>query len=397
MDDPSHIDGHTTDALDPVALASALIRCPSVTPRDAGALDLLQTTLEALGFRCHRLPFAAPGTPEVDNLYAVVGAGRPNLCFAGHTDVVPPGNAADWKIDPFAGTVRDGLLHGRGAADMKAAIAAFVAAAASLLEDRDICFGGAISLLITGDEEGPAVNGTAKVLGWLSERGEVIDACVVGEPTNPQTLGEMIKIGRRGSLNAAITVRGTQGHVAYPHLADNPVHHLVAMLSALTAVPLDSGTDHFQPSSLQITSVDVGNPATNVIPAAASARLNIRFNDRHTGASLAAWIREACREAAPGAAHEVDVHVSGEAFLTPPGPLSKLVAAAVKAETRREPELSTSGGTSDARFIKDYCPVVEFGLIGRTMHKVDEQVAVEDVRSLARIYRGILDRFFSAP
>ncbi len=387
-------EGGTAD-LDPVALAGALIRCPSVTPEDAGALDVLERTLAGLGFRCHRLRFTEPGTPDVENLYAVFGDGRPNLCFAGHTDVVPPGDPAAWGIDPFAGTIRDGRLHGRGAADMKSAIAAFVAAAAGFIAARGAGWHGGISLLITGDEEGPAVNGTAKVLRWLAERGETLDACVVGEPTNPSVLGEMLKIGRRGSLNAAITVTGVQGHVAYPHLADNPTHHLVAMLAALTAAPLDAGTDHFQPSSLQITSIDVGNRATNVIPARASARLNVRFNDLHDGAGLGAWIRRTCREAAPGADHAVEVQVSGEAFLTPPGPLSALAVAAVEAETGRRPELSTTGGTSDARFIKDHCPVLEFGLVGQTMHKVDEQVAVEDIRTLSRVYRRMLDGFFA--
>jgi len=386
-----------TSGLDPVALAGALIRCPSVTPLDAGALDVLQATLTGLGFRCHRLPFTEPGTPEVENLYAVIGEGRPNFCFAGHTDVVPPGDPAAWAVTPFAGTVKDGLLHGRGAADMKAAIAAFVAAAAGFLTTRGPDgWRGAISLLITGDEEGPAVNGTAKVLQWLKERGELLDACVVGEPTNPAALGEMIKIGRRGSLNAAVTVTGIQGHVAYPHLADNPIHHLVVMLGALTAAPLDEGTEHFQPSSLQITSVDVGNRATNVIPATATARLNIRFNDRHSGASLEAWIRRTCQQVAPVASHRVQVQVSGEAFLTLPGPLSALAVAAVEAETGSRPELSTTGGTSDARFIKDHCPVLEFGLVGQTMHKVDERVAVDDVRALARIYRRMLDGYFAA-
>lgn len=395
MEAASSIVEGAAPAPDPVDLAAELIRCPSVTPRDAGALDVLQQALERLGFRCRRLPF---GDPEVDNLYAEIGSGRPNFCFAGHTDVVPPGPADAWAIDPFAGTVRDGVLHGRGAADMKAAIAAFVTAAAGFLAERGTDgFAGRISLLITGDEEGPATDGTVRVLEWLKAQGEILDACVVGEPTNPAALGDMMKIGRRGSLNATISVTGVQGHVAYPHLADNPVHHLVAMLAALTAEPLDAGTEHFQPSSLQITSVDVGNPASNVIPGRAEARLNIRFNDRHSGASLERWIRSTCARAAPAATHEIAVHVSGEAFLTPPGQLSTLVADAVEAETGRRPELSTTGGTSDARFIKDFCPVVEFGMVGQTMHKVDERVAVEDVRTLARIYRRILDGYFTRP
>lgn len=381
--------------LDPVAIASALIRCPSVTPHDEGALDVLERALGELGFRCHRLTFSEPGTADIENLYAVIGEGRPNFCFAGHTDVVPPGAADAWSVDPFAGAVAEGVLHGRGAADMKAAIAAFTAAAGGFLADRaDTGWTGSISLLLTGDEEGPAINGTRKVLEWLAARGESLDACIVGEPTNPAELGEMIKIGRRGSINATVTVTGVQGHVAYPHLADNPIHHLVSMLAALTAAPLDSGSDHFQASSLQVTTVDVGNPATNVIPATATARLNIRFNDMHSGASLAEWIRQTCREASPDATHRVDIQISGESFLTPPGPLSNLTASAVEAELGRRPELSTTGGTSDARFIKDYCPVLEFGLVGQTMHKVNEQVAVADVHALTRIYRRMLDGYF---
>lgn len=383
-------------SVDPVELASALIRCPSVTPEDAGALAVLQRVLEAAGFECHRLRFSEPDTPDVDNLYAHHGDGRPNFCFAGHTDVVPVGDAAGWAVDPFAGEVRDGVLYGRGAADMKAAIAAFAAAAVGYIRERPGGCDGAISLLITGDEEGPAINGTAKVLHWLTERGIGLDACIVGEPTNPTELGEMVKIGRRGSLNATIAVTGTQGHSAYPHLADNPIHHLVAMLAALSEAVLDEGSAHFQPSTLQITTVDVGNPATNVIPVTATARLNIRYNDRHTGAGLTDWIRETCGAAAPAARFTLDIRNSGESFLTPPGKLSDLAMAAISAETGRRPELSTTGGTSDARFIKDHCPVIEFGLLSQSMHKVNEQAAVGDVRALARIYRRMLEGFFAA-
>jgi succinyl-diaminopimelate desuccinylase len=380
---------------DVLALAQALIRCPSVTPADAGALGVLEAALEPLGFACHRLPFATGGSPRVENLYAVVGEAGPNFCFAGHTDVVPVGDRDGWQVDPFAAEIRDGELYGRGAADMKGAVAAFAAAAGRFLARRGTGFGGRISLLITGDEEGPSINGTKQVLGWLEERGERLDACIVGEPTNPERLGEMIKIGRRGSLTGRLTVHGVQGHSAYPQLADNPVHHLLKMLAALIAEPLDRGTEHFQPSTLQITSIDVGNPASNVIPAQAQAIFNIRFNDLHSAASLEQRLRAAFDAA--GARYELAIQVNGEAFLTPPGPLSRLLAEAVKQVTGLEPQLSTTGGTSDARFIKDHCPVAEFGLAGRTMHKVDERVAVADLEALTRIYEAVLDGYFRAP
>ena len=377
----------------PLALACALIRCPSVTPTDAGALDVLEAALAALGFTCHRLPFEEPGTAPVDNLYARRGANPPNFCFAGHTDVVPAGAHADWTRDPFAARVEDGVLHGRGAADMKGAIAAFVAAAARF--DAVGAGAGSISLLITGDEEGPAVNGTRKVLAWLAARGETLDACLVGEPTNPEELGEMVKIGRRGSLNGTLRVAGRQGHVAYPALADNPLPRLVALLDALLAMTLDEGTAHFQPSRLELTSIDVGNEAPNVIPAAATARFNIRFNDRHTGARLEQEIRASLD--AVGEPYALATEVSGEAFVTPPGRLSAIIAESVAAVTGRTPELSTTGGTSDARFIKDHCPVAEFGLIGRTMHRTDECVPVDALERLADIYLGILERYFAEP
>jgi succinyl-diaminopimelate desuccinylase len=383
--------------VDPIALASALIRCPSVTPRDEGALDVLAGALEKLGFACHRLRFEAPGTDPVDNLYARLGEGAPNFCYAGHTDVVPAGDAADWDRDPFAGEVIDGVLHGRGASDMKGGIAAFVAAVSAVVDARGAKFGGSISLLITGDEEGPAINGTRKVLDWMAENGEEIDVCLVGEPTNPHELGDMVKIGRRGSVSCVLTVEGTQGHVAYPHLADNPASRLVRMLAAVIDHPLDQGTDHFQPTNLEVSSIDVGNPAANVIPAKATARFNIRFNDTHTSASLLAWLRDRFAAAAgDGARWTLDHHVTGEAFLTPPGALSDLIAGAVETVNGRRPELSTTGGTSDARFIKDVCPVAEFGLVGQTMHKVDERVAVAEIEQLAEIYRVILERYFDA-
>ena len=389
----------------PVELAQALIRCASVTPAEGGALGLLEAALEPLGFVCHRLKFSAPGTPDVENLYARLGTGRPNFCFAGHTDVVPVGETADWANDPFSGKIVDGALHGRGAVDMKGAVAAFVSAAARHVRRHGAPeswpHGGSISLLITGDEEGPAVNGTRRVLEWMAERGEIIDACLVGEPTNPDALGDMIKIGRRGSLNGHLTVHGVQGHTAYPHLADNPAHHLVRLLAALTEKPIDDGTEHFQPTTLQISTIDIGNPATNVVPAHARASFNIRFNDLHTSASLTTWLREtldavlAAGNEAGTASYELDIWVTGESFLTPPGALSDVIADAVEAVTGKRPELSTTGGTSDARFIKNFCPVAEFGLISQTMHKVDERAACTDIEALADIYERVLDGFFS--
>lgn len=379
----------TVDALD---LAQALIRCDSVTPRDAGALGVLQKALEGLGFRCERMKFEEPGAEAVDNLYARLGTSAPNFCFAGHTDVVPVGEG--WTTDPFKAEVIDGQLYGRGASDMKSAIAAFVAAVAKFTAGGALK--GSISLLITGDEEGDAVNGTKKVLAALKARGEVLDACVVGEPTNPLKLGDMIKIGRRGSLTAKLTVFGTQGHSAYPHLADNPINRLMAMLNAITAEPLDKGTAHFQASTLAITTVDVGNPATNVIPGMARAGFNIRFNDLHSGKSLSDWLRTTFDKVTKPDMYELAIKVSGESFLTPPGPLSTMVADAVKTVTGLAPELSTTGGTSDARFIKDACPVCEFGMVGQTMHKADERCAVDDIAKLSAIYLRILESYFRA-
>ncbi|SMF07762.1 succinyldiaminopimelate desuccinylase [Tistlia consotensis] len=387
-------------APDPLDLTQRLIRCPSVTPAEGGALDLLQSELEALGFACTRLVFEEEGTAPVDNLYARLGTAQPNFCFAGHTDVVPPGDPADWSTDPFESQIVEGELIGRGASDMKGAIAAFVAAAGRFLAGRSgtpAGFGGSISLLITGDEEGPSINGTRKVLGWLAGQGETLDACLVGEPTNPDALGDMVKIGRRGSLTGTLTVFGKQGHTAYPHLADNAAHRLVRMLGALIAEPLDQGTEHFQPSTLQISTIDVGNPASNVVPGKATAAFNIRFNDSHSGASLERWLRTTLDGVAAesgGGRYELAVRVSGESFLTPPGPLSETLAGAIEAVTGRRPELSTTGGTSDARFIKDHCPVAEFGLVGKTMHQVDERAAVADLETLTRIYAKALEDYF---
>jgi succinyl-diaminopimelate desuccinylase len=373
-------------------LAAELIRRPSVTPRDEGALDLLAARLQALGFSCHRLAFGE-GAARIENLYARRGSGRPNLCFAGHTDVVPTGPLEAWSFDPFAGGFADGVLQGRGAVDMKGAIAAFVAAAEDFLAARGEGFAGSISLLITGDEEGAAVNGTKKVLEWLHARGERLDAAVVGEPTSARALGDMIKIGRRGSLNARLAVEGVQGHTAYPHLADNAAHRLVRMLAALIAAPLDAGSRHFEPSALQISTIDIGNPATNVIPARAQAVFNIRFNDLWTSEGLKRWI--VGRLDAVGGRYALDVSVSGEAFLTPPGLVSECLAEAIRHVTGRAPELSTTGGTSDARFIQAHCPVAEFGLVGLTMHKADERVDLADLEALSAIYREFLERFFA--
>ena len=382
---------------DPVALARALIRCPSITPEEGGALDLLTQVLEGLGFTCHRLRYSEAGTPEVDNLYARLGRNGRNFCYAGHTDVVPPGEAADWRVGPFAAEILGEDLIGRGAVDMKGAIGAFAAAVARFLERRGADFGGSISLLITGDEEGPAINGTRKVLDWLSGRGEVLDACLVGEPTSDQRLGDMIKIGRRGSIGGRLTVHGTQGHVAYPQLADNPIHHLARMLNAVVSEAMDDGNAHFPPSTLQVTNIEVGNQTGNLVPAKAAADFNVRFNDAFTGATVENWLRarlDRAIDTAKGARYELATRLSGESFLCPPGPLSDLVAGAVEGVTGRMPELGTTGGTSDARFIKDHCPIVELGLSNATAHKVDERVSLSDLRDLSAIYEAVLDGYF---
>lgn len=370
-------------ATDPIPLAQALIRCPSVTPADAHAQDVLADALAALGFAVERLRFG-----RVENLFARIGDRAPHLCFAGHTDVVPPGEHG-WSVDPFSGDLRDGLLYGRGACDMKGAIAAFVAAAAAHLAAGPPH--GSISLLITGDEEGDAIDGTVRVLDWMAAHDHIPDFCLVGEPTNPARLGDVVKIGRRGSLNARLNVHGKQGHSAYPQLADNPVHRLVRALGAMLDEQLDDGTEWFEPSSLQVTSVDVGNPASNVIPAAASARLNIRFNDRHSGAALDAWLRGVLVRHAER--FDLDVTISGEAFLTEPGEHVRALVGAIRDETGIEPRLETGGGTSDARFIARYCPVAEFGLVGATMHQIDERVPAAELQALARIYRRVVGAF----
>jgi succinyl-diaminopimelate desuccinylase len=377
---------------DPVALTAALVRCPSVTPQEGGALALLAEHLSAAGFACHRADRGG-----VANLFARWGEkGAPRTFgFNGHTDVVPVGDAAAWTAEPFGAEIRDGQLWGRGATDMKSAVAAFAAAAIDMV--RAAPPDGAIVLAITGDEEGDAVDGTQALLDWMAAEGERMDVCLVGEPTSRERLGDTIKIGRRGSLSAWVTARGVQGHSAYPHRARNPLTALAALGHALASAELDRGTAHFDPTTLALTSIDTGNPATNVIPAAAKMALNIRFNDTHSGASLTDWLQaEAAQVAeATGVALDVAVKVSGEAFLTPPGPLSDLVARAVEAETGIAPELSTTGGTSDARFVKAHCPVVEFGLTGRTMHQVDERVPVSEIGALRDVYARILREYFA--
>jgi len=386
----------TPEALaDPLPLTRALIQRQSITPADDGALDVLQAALGALGFRCRRMPFSRPDTPDVDNLYARLGDTGPHLCFAGHTDVVPVGHG--WTRAPFAAEVIDGVLYGRGAADMKGGIACFVAACARYLAETGAeTPPGALGFLITGDEEGPALNGTKRMVETLAAEGESIDHCLVGEPSCPDHLGEMMKVGRRGSLNVELTVHGTQGHSAYPQRADNPIPRLMDMLAAVTAEPLDRGSEHFQASTLALTSVDVGNPATNVIPGKATARFNIRFNDHHTGWTLIQHMKgvfEGVQQGRPGT-FDMNVTVSGESFLTPPGVLSDLIGQAAKAVTGRSPELSTSGGTSDARFIKDIAAVAEFGLVGRTIHQADECVPLADLEALTEIYRRVIAGYF---
>jgi len=383
-------------ALDPAVIAAELIRRPSVTPRDEGAIDVVAGYLSELGFTCDRLVFGGEaGRAAVTNLYARYGSGRPQLCFAGHTDVVPPGPVEVWARDPFAAELRDGLLWGRGAVDMKGAIAAFVVAVQRWIAACGGNFGGSISLLITGDEEGAGIDGTKRVLEWLAARGEVPDACIVGEPTSAAVLGDMVKVGRRGSLTGRLTVTGVQGHTAYPHLADNAAHRLVALLHALTTAELDTGSAHFQPSTLQISTIDIGNPTSNVIPAEARAVFNVRFNDRWTGDGLTAWLRRRLAEADPDRRHILDATVSGEAFLVPPGVVGTPLAEAIRRVTGHSPEFSTTGGTSDARFIQAYCPVAEFGLVGETMHKIDERVDVADLVCLTEIYRMFLDLYFA--
>ncbi|WP_189484373.1 succinyl-diaminopimelate desuccinylase [Asticcacaulis endophyticus] len=371
---------------DPVQLTQELIRRPSVTPADEGAMDVVQGWLEDLGFSCTRLKYG-----EIENLYARRGTASPNLCFAGHTDVVPDGARDDWRCDPFAGEITDGVLTGRGAVDMKGGIAAWIAAVGRL-ENAP----GSLSFLITGDEEGVATNGTVKVVEWLKARGEVIDHCIVGEPTSSATLGDMIKVGRRGSINATITVTGKQGHVAYPQRALNPVPVLVDIMQALNARVLDEGYERFLPSNLEITTFDVGNATTNLIPQKATGRINIRFNPTHSGQSLADWMRGVCDEFAHKAGAQVEFKptISGEAFLTEGGPFVDVILSAVREVLGTEADPSTTGGTSDARFIRALCPVVEFGLVGQTMHQVNESTPVADLENLTRAYQRLIELYF---
>jgi succinyl-diaminopimelate desuccinylase len=378
-------------ATDPVDLTARLVRCPSVTPREGGALTVLQSLLEEAGFACTRVDRGG-----VANLFARWGAKGADRSFGfnGHTDVVPVGARADWSHDPFGAEFADGFLYGRGATDMKSGVAAFAAAAVDFVLDTPP--DGAVILAITGDEEGDAVDGTAALLDWMEAEGERMAVCLVGEPTCPEAMGDMIKIGRRGSLNAWFTVTGRQGHAAYPHRALNPMPAMARLMDRLGAHALDAGSEHFDASTLAVVTIDTGNPATNVIPAQTRGCVNIRFNDLHSGSALSDWLRQeaAAVDTAFGTTTQVTVKVSGESFLTPPGPLSDLVSRAVAAETNRVPELSTTGGTSDARFVKDHCPVVEFGLVGHRMHAVDERVEVAQIRQLKAVYARILRDYF---
>jgi succinyl-diaminopimelate desuccinylase len=387
-----------TDAL---SIARDLIRCPSVTPEDAGALGVLEQALNAAGFTCHRVTFSEPGTADVDNLYARIGTDGPHITFAGHTDVVPPGDESAWSVGAFSGEVKDGFLHGRGAVDMKGGIACSLAAVLEHLAANDgkarADGKGSISFLITGDEEDVSINGTIKLLKWAAERGEKFDHCVLGEPSNVETLGDTIKVGRRGSQSGTLYVEGRQGHVAYPHRAANPVPDISRLIVAISDEPLDHGSAQFQASNLEFTSVDVGNKANNVIPGEARAKFNIRYNDNHTQASLRELVETRLTKACGNRirARIVWEPSNSNVFVTKPGPFTDLAVSAIEEVTGRKPELSTSGGTSDARFISSYCPVIEFGLVGQTMHQVDERVPVKDLETLTKVYRGILTRYFA--
>jgi succinyl-diaminopimelate desuccinylase len=385
------------DELDPLSHAVTLIRCPSVTPNEAGALDYAESQLAKAGFNCRRLRFVSDGLPEIDNLYARIGTGAPHLCFAGHVDVVPAGDEAAWTSPPFAAEVRDGVLYGRGAVDMKGGIAAMLAAVFRHLREREGQLEGSISFLLTADEEGPAENGTRKVVQWMRETGEVPDICMLGEPTHPSKIGEMIKIGRRGSLNGRLTVRGVQGHVAYPHLTRNPLTGLIAALKRIIDEPLDHGSENFMPSNLEVTGVDTGNAAVNVVPAKASAQFNIRFNDHHDAASLGDRLRVLVADALAGSGleHDLTLESNADVFLTRPGAWVDTLIEASARVTGMRPGLSTDGGTSDARFIKDICPVVEYGLVNSTIHKVDEHTPIADLQALTDVYYEFMRRYFA--
>ena len=382
-----------TDAL---SIAQSLLRCPSVTPADAGALGVLETILKEAGFETHRVTFGEPGTADIDNLYARIGSEAPHITFAGHTDVVPAGDESAWTHGAFSGEVKDGVLYGRGAVDMKGGIACSAAAVLQYLAENGGRPKGSISFLITGDEEDISVNGTIKLLQWVAARGEKFDHCVLGEPSNVEVLGDCIKVGRRGSQSGTLYVEGVQGHVAYPHRAANPVPDISRLIVALSDEPLDHGSAQFQASNLEFTSVDVGNAASNVIPGQARAKFNIRFNDHHTQATLRELVEARLQKAAGNRikARIVWEPSNANVFVTKPGPFTDLAVAAIEEVTGRKPELSTSGGTSDARFIANYCPVIEFGLVGQTMHQIDERTPVSDLEKLAKIYRGVLARYF---
>jgi len=382
---------------DPVALAQELIRCKSVTPIEGGALTFLEGVLSSAGFTCHRMTMTEPGTPDVENFYARIGTTKPHLCFAGHTDVVPAGDETAWTQPPFGGVVADGILYGRGAVDMKGGVACFLAAALDYVTANGGLPRGSLSFLITGDEESVAINGTPKLLAWLKERGETLDACLVGEPASVKTIGDGIKIGRRGYLNAKLIVHGKQGHSAYCEVAENPIPKLARIIDRLSTKVLDAGSKHFQPSSLQATIISVPNTATNVIPGSAQANFNIRYNDLHTRAGIEAWVQENCEAAARevSARFTLAFEGSGNVFLTEPGPLVATMRGAIRAATGREPALTTNGGTSDARFIKEFCPVVEVGLRNSTAHQVDEHVPVADLVALTAIYRRLLEDYFA--
>lgn len=377
--------------IDPVSLTADLVRCPSVTPEEGGAIDLLEQLLEKNGFSCTRIVRG-----QVSNLFAKWGTGKNGRVFGfnGHTDVVPVGDLSSWTVDPFGAEIKGGYLYGRGATDMKSGVAAFVASAIDFVNNKPP--DGSIVITITGDEEGEAVDGTVAILDWMQQNGEKIDHCLVGEPTSPSQMGETMKIGRRGSMNAKITAKGTQGHSAYPDRANNPIVAMVKLLDKLVSHQLDVGTEHFDPSTLAITSVDTGNKASNVIPAVTKAAVNIRFNDSHSGSSLVSWLKDEIEKVSAeyGIKFETDFKISGESFITPPGELSDLISEAVKKELGVTPKLSTTGGTSDARFIKDMCPVTEFGLVGKTMHAVDEKVETKQINQLKEIYTRILEAYF---
>ena len=386
-----------TTSPDAVAILQELIRCPSVTPAEAGVLDYMEGLMNPAGFTCTRMPFSEEGTADVDNLFVRIGTSGPHFCFAGHVDVVPPGADSLWKYPPFAAEIHAGIIYGRGACDMKGSVAAFCAAAMGFAKDHDGKLPGSISLLITGDEEGIAINGTVKMLAELKRRGEVPDVCLVGEPTCPEVFGDTIKIGRRGSIHFEITWQGVQGHSAYPHKAVNPVTPLARLIDRVASHELDKGNAHFGPSTLAVTNFDTGNPANNVIPASANARFNIRYNTEHTAASLKDWVERECETVKQqmGGSYSIAIVEGADAFMTQPGSFVSIIANAVEAETGVKPKLDTGGGTSDARFIKDYCPVVEFGPINQTIHQANENIPVADLELLTRVYRRMLDDWFA--